>query len=104
MNQRAFITLLGGMGAVYGLGSRAQASEGPRRVGLLAGIANEPEGQVRVAAFKQNSARLGWGAKPADLPGQEPAKFELVINKTVAKNLGLDISPVLMAYANEIIE
>jgi ABC-type uncharacterized transport system substrate-binding protein len=34
---------------------------------------------------------------------QEPAKFELVINKTAAKNLGLDISPVLMAYANEII-
>jgi putative ABC transport system substrate-binding protein len=60
MNRREFITLLSGMGAVYGLGARAQASEGPRRVGMLIGIANEPEGQVRVAAFKQNLARLGW--------------------------------------------
>jgi putative ABC transport system substrate-binding protein len=104
MNRRAFITLSDGMGTVYALGSRAQASEGPRRVGLLVGIANEPEGQVRVAAFKQILARLGWGARPADLPVQEPTKFELVINKTAAKNLGLDISPVLMTYANEIIE
>src|SRR3982074_2103671 len=47
--------------------------------------------------------RILRGAKPGDLPVQAPAKFELVINKAAAKNLGLDISPVLMAYANEII-
>ncbi len=60
MNRREFIALLGGMAAAYGLGTHVQASEGPRRVGMLVGMANEPEGQIRVAAFKQNLARLGW--------------------------------------------
>ena len=77
------------------------AREGVELGGLISYGTNLPELSRQTALYV---AQILKGAKPAELPVQQPTKFELVINLKAAKGLGLTISQDLLLTADEVIE
>ena len=97
VNRVRINTLALGMRLPTMYGSREYVEAG----GLMSYGANMPDLFRRAADYVDKILR---GAKPADLPVEQPTKFDLVINLITAKALGLDVPPTLLGRADDVIE
>jgi putative ABC transport system substrate-binding protein len=78
-----------------------QSKENVTAGGLMAYGASVPDLFRRAAAYVH---RILQGTKPSDLPVELPTKFDLAINLRAARALGVDLPPLLIARADEVIE
>jgi putative ABC transport system substrate-binding protein len=89
----------------FALANRLPMVSALREFTELGGLAtygvSRPDLWRRSASYVDKIVR---GAKPDDLPVEQPTRFELVINLITAKALGLDVPPTLLARADEVIE
>jgi putative ABC transport system substrate-binding protein len=69
--------------------------------GLISYSANDAESSRRAAVYVD---RILNGTKPADLPVEQPTKFEFVVNLKTAKQIGLTIPPEVLARASKLIK
>ena len=89
------------LAAQYHLPSIWESNAYVRDGGLLSYGPSFPDMYRRSAGYV---AKILGGRKPADLPVEQPIKFELAVNVQTAKNLGLEIPPTLLVSADEVIE
>jgi putative ABC transport system substrate-binding protein len=86
------LALVARLPTVHGIRENVQAD------GLISYGPNIPDLFRRAAEFVDKILR---GAKPSDIPVEQPTKFDLIINLTTAKALGLEVPPPLLARASE---
>jgi len=94
-------TLIGNLAAMHRLPTMHQLGHEAEAGGLMSYGPNMTDQFRRAAAYVDKILK---GAKPADLPVEQPTKFELLINLKTARALGLTIPPTLLVLASDVIE
>lgn len=97
---RSYAKSIANLGVKYRIGSLYEISQFVEDGGLMSYASNDTESFRRAAYFVD---RILKGTKPADLPVEQPTRFELVFNLKTAKQIGLTIPPNVLARADKVI-